>query len=151
MESELFGREKGAFTGAHAREIGRFELAHRGTLILDEVSELPLELQAKLLRVIQDGEFERLGSPRTIKVDVRLIALSNRDLKEEVRRRSFREDLYYRLNVFPITVPPLRERIDDVPLPVPVSPSTSTAASVGATCSTRKKTCLIASLSPMTS
>ncbi len=116
IESELFGREKGAFTGAHAREIGRFELAHRGTLILDEVSELPLELQAKLLRVIQDGEFERLGSPRTIKVDVRLIALSNRDLKDEVRKRSFREDLYYRLNVFPITVPPLRERIEDVPL-----------------------------------
>lgn len=115
IESELFGREKGAFTGASAQQIGRFELAHRGTIFLDEIGEMPLELQCKLLRVIQDGEFERLGSPRTIKVDVRIIAASNRDLQEEVRNRRFREDLFYRLNVFPITIPPLRERRDDVP------------------------------------
>ncbi len=100
IESELFGREKGAFTGAHARQMGRFELAHGGTIFLDEIGEMPLELQVKLLRVIQDGEFERLGSPRTIKVDVRIIAASNRNLEEEIKASRFREDLFYRLSVF---------------------------------------------------
>src|SRR5450759_5309242 len=116
IESELFGREKGAFTGADTRQVGRFEVAHGSTLCLDEVGELPLELQAKLLRVIQYNEFERLGSSQTIKVDVRIIATTNRDLEEEVRKGRFRQDLYYRLNVFPITVPPLRQRKDDIPL-----------------------------------
>jgi len=116
IESELFGREKGAFTGAHAKQVGRFELAHGGTLFLDEIGEMPLELQTKLLRVLQDGKFERLGSPQTIKVDVRVIAATSRDLKEEVRNRRFREDLFYRLNVFPISIPPLRMRRDDIPL-----------------------------------
>jgi|WetSurMetagenome_2_1015567.scaffolds.fasta_scaffold91378_2 formate hydrogenlyase transcriptional activator len=116
IESELFGREKGAFTGSDSRQIGRFELADKGTLILDEIAELPLEVQAKLLRVIQDGEFERLGSPKTIKVDVRIAALTSRDLKAELSKGRFRHDLYYRLNVFPITVPPLRERYEDIPL-----------------------------------
>ena len=116
IESELFGREKGAFTGANARQIGRFELADGGTMFLDEIGEMPLELQCKLLRVIQDGEFERLGSPRTIKVDVRIIAASNRNLEEEIRNGRFREDLFYRLNVFPITIPPLRQRKEDIPL-----------------------------------
>jgi len=116
VESELFGREKGAFTGSDARQIGRFELADGGTIFLDEIGEMPLELQGKLLRVIQDGEFERLGSPRTIKTDVRIIAATNRNLKEEIRNGKFREDLYYRLNVFPITVPPLRQRKEDIPL-----------------------------------
>jgi PAS domain S-box-containing protein len=116
IESELFGREKGAFTGAHARQMGRFELADGGTLFLDEIGEMPLELQAKLLRVIQDGEFERLGSPRTLKVNVRIIAASNRNLEEEIRSRRFREDLFYRLSVFPITIPPLRQRKEDIPL-----------------------------------
>ena len=116
IESELFGREKGAFTGAHARQMGRFELANGGTIFLDEIGEMPLELQCKLLRVIQDGEFERLGSPRTMKVDVRIIAASNRDLEEEIRNGTFREDLFYRLNVFPITIPPLRQRKEDIPL-----------------------------------
>jgi len=116
IESELFGHEKGAFTGAHARQLGRFEIADGATLFLDEIGELPLELQPKLLRVIQDGEFERLGSPRTIKVDVRVIAATNRHLEEEVRRGRFREDLWYRLNIFPITVPPLRERREDIVL-----------------------------------
>lgn len=115
IESELFGREKGAFTGAHARQAGRFEVADRGTIFLDEIGELPLELQAKLLRVLQDGEFERLGSPRTIKVNVRVIASTSRDLKQEVRNGRFREDLFYRLNTFPVTIPPLRKRIDDIP------------------------------------
>ena len=96
-------------------QIGRFELADKGTLILDEITELPHDLQAKLLRAIQDGEFERLGSPKTIKVDVRILALTGRDLKEEVSKGRFRQDLYYRLNVFPITMPPLRERNDDIP------------------------------------
>jgi len=116
IESELFGREKGAFTGADTRQIGRFELADNGTIFLDEIGEMPLELQSKLLKVIQDGEFERLGSPRTIKVDVRIIAASNRNLEEEIRKGRFREDLYYRLNVFPITMPPLRQRKEDIPL-----------------------------------
>ena len=110
VESELFGREKGAYTGAMTRQIGRFEVADRSTLFLDEVGELSLEVQAKLLRVLETGEFERLGSPKTIKVDVRLIAATNRDLLEEIKKGRFREDLYYRLNVFPIRVPPLRER-----------------------------------------
>jgi formate hydrogenlyase transcriptional activator len=118
IESELFGREKGAFTGADTRQIGRFEVAHGSTLCLDEIGELPLELQAKLLRVIQHNEFERLGSSHTIKVDVRIVATTNRDLEEEVRKGRFRQDLYYRLNVFPITVPPLRQRKDDIPLMV---------------------------------
>jgi len=116
MESELFGREKGAFTGADTRQIGRFEVANGSTLCLDEIGELPLELQAKLLRVIQHNEFERLGSSQTIKVDVRIVATTNRNLEEEVRQGRFRQDLYYRLNVFPITVPPLRQRKEDIPL-----------------------------------
>lgn len=116
IESELFGHEKGAFTGAHARQLGRFEIADGATLFLDEIGELPLELQPKLLRVLQDGEFERLGSGQTIKVDVRVIAATNRHLEEEVRKGRFREDLWYRLNIFPITMPPLRDRIEDIPL-----------------------------------
>ncbi len=116
IESELFGHEKGAFTGAHARQLGRFEVADGATLFLDEIGELPLALQPKLLRVLQDGEFERLGSSRTIKVDVRVIAATNRHLEEEVRKGHFREDLWYRLNIFPITVPPLRDRTVDIPL-----------------------------------
>ncbi|HXE98101.1 MAG TPA: sigma-54 dependent transcriptional regulator [Dongiaceae bacterium] len=116
VESELFGRERGAFTGSDARQIGRFELADGGTIFLDEIGEMPLELQCKLLRVIQDGEFERLGSPRTIKTDVRIIAATNRNLGEEVKNGKFREDLFYRINVFPITMPPLRLRKEDIPL-----------------------------------
>ena len=116
VESELFGRERGAYTGSDVRQIGRFELADGGTIFLDEIGEMPLDLQCKLLRVIQDGEFERLGSPRTIKVDVRIIAATNRNLGEEVKKGTFREDLFYRLNVFPITMPPLRQRKHDVPL-----------------------------------
>ncbi|PKN36670.1 MAG: Fis family transcriptional regulator [Deltaproteobacteria bacterium HGW-Deltaproteobacteria-2] len=118
IESELFGREKGAFTGADARRMGRFEVANGSTICLDEIGELPLELQGKLLRVIQHGEFERLGSSQTIKVDARIIATTNRNLEEEVRQGRFRQDLFYRLNVFPITVPPLRLRKDDIPLMV---------------------------------
>lgn len=114
IESELFGREKGAFTGSDARQIGRFELANGGTLFLDEISEMPLELQTKLLRVLQDGEFERLGNPKTIKVSVRLITATNRDLSQYVRERRFREDLFYRLNIFPLFVPALRERKEDI-------------------------------------
>jgi chemotaxis protein methyltransferase CheR len=116
IESELFGHEKGSFTGAHARQLGRFEVANGATLFLDEIGELPLELQPKLLRVIQDGEFERLGSSGTIKVDVRVIAATNRNLEEEARQGRFREDLWYRLSVFPITMPPLRERMEDIAL-----------------------------------
>jgi PAS domain S-box-containing protein len=115
VESELFGREKGAYTGALSRQVGRFEVADGSTIFLDEIGDLPLDVQVKLLRVLQDGEFERLGSPRTIKVNVRVIAATNRDLAEEVRQGRFREDLFYRLNVFPIRVPPLRERVEDVP------------------------------------
>jgi PAS domain S-box-containing protein len=115
IESELFGREKGAFTGALAREIGRFELAHKSTIFLDEIGELPSELQPKLLRVLQEGEFERLGSSKTIRVDVRIIAATNRNLDTLVKEGKFREDLFYRLNVFPIVVPPLRERREDIP------------------------------------
>jgi PAS domain S-box-containing protein len=116
VESELFGREKGAFTGALMRQIGRFDLADGSTIFLDELGELSLEVQAKLLRVLQEGQFERLGSPKTIKVNVRVIGATNRDLAEEVRSGGFRADLYYRLNVFPIRVPPLRDRPEDIPL-----------------------------------
>ena len=114
IESELFGRERGAFTGALSKQIGRFELADASTIFLDEIDTLPLELQAKLLRVLESGEFERLGSPRTVKVDVRIISATNRDLARLVSEGGFREDLYYRLNVFQITVPPLRERREDI-------------------------------------
>ncbi|WP_285574949.1 sigma-54 interaction domain-containing protein [Geothrix limicola] len=116
IESELFGREKGAFTGASAQQLGRFEMADKGTILLDEIGDLPFELQSKLLQVIQEGEFSRLGSSRTVKVDVRIIAATNRDLYEEIRLGRFREDLFYRLNIFPITLPPLRDRKEDIPL-----------------------------------
>jgi transcriptional regulator with GAF, ATPase, and Fis domain len=116
IESDLFGHEKGAFTGALERKIGRFELADGGSIFLDEIGELPVELQAKLLRILQEGEFERLGNPKTMKVNVRVIAATNRNLKMAIEKKEFREDLYYRLNVFPIVSPPLRERKEDIPL-----------------------------------
>jgi formate hydrogenlyase transcriptional activator len=116
LESELFGHEKGAFTGAIDRRIGRFELAHQGTIFLDEVEDIPLDLQSKLLRVLQEQEFERLGSSRTLRVDVRVVAATNANLEQMVEEKKFRSDLYYRLNVFPINVPPLRERPEDIPL-----------------------------------
>lgn len=116
LESELFGHEKGSFTGADARKLGKFELADKGTIFLDEIAEMDLSLQAKLLRVIQEGEIERVGGVKTVKIDVRIIAASNRDIEKAVEDRMFREDLFYRLNVFPIVIPPLRKRKDDVPL-----------------------------------
>jgi transcriptional regulator with GAF, ATPase, and Fis domain len=116
IESELFGHEKGSFTGAIAKRIGRFELADGGTIFLDEIGEIPLDVQVKLLRVLQEQEFERVGGQTPITVDVRVIAATNRDLLHEVAEKNFREDLYYRLNVFPLTTPPLRDRIDDIPL-----------------------------------
>ncbi|HEV2616393.1 MAG TPA: sigma 54-interacting transcriptional regulator [Candidatus Acidoferrales bacterium] len=116
LESELFGHEKGAFTGALTRRIGRFDLAHEGTLFLDEIGDIPLELQPKLLRVVQDQEFERLGSVQTVRVNTRLVAATSRDLSKMVEEGEFRSDLYYRLNVFPVRVPPLRERPEDIPL-----------------------------------
>jgi formate hydrogenlyase transcriptional activator len=116
IENELFGREKGAYTGALSSQMGRFEVAHKSTLFLDEISELTPELQVKLLRVLEEGKFERLGSTKTLTVDVRIITATNRDLSREVEKGNFREDLYYRLNVFPIPIPPLRERSEDIPL-----------------------------------
>jgi formate hydrogenlyase transcriptional activator len=116
IESELFGREKGAYTGALSRQVGRFEVAHGSTLFLDEVSELPLEVQAKLLRVLQEKQVQRLGSPKSVAVDVRIIAATNRDLEKAIHEKRFRDDLYYRLNVFPIRMPPLRDRPEDIPM-----------------------------------
>src|SRR5207253_10863357 len=116
LESELFGHERGAFTGAISQKVGRLELADQGTLFLDEVGGIPCDVQPKLLRALQEREFERLGSTRTKKVDVRLVAATNRDLEKMIEDREFRSDLYYRLNVFPIRIPPLRERPEDIPL-----------------------------------
>ena len=116
IETELFGHEKGAFTGALSRKVGRFELANGGTLFLDEIGEFPLDLQVRLLRVLEESEFERVGGTETIKVDVRIIAATNRNLRAEIQKGNFRKDLWYRLNIFPITSPPLRERAVDIPL-----------------------------------
>jgi transcriptional regulator with GAF, ATPase, and Fis domain len=116
LESELFGREKGAYTGAMERQVGRFELAHQSTLFLDEIGDLPADTQVKLLRVLEERQFERLGSPRAIRVDTRIIAATHRNLEKGITAGTFREDLFYRLNVFPIQVPPLRERVEDIPL-----------------------------------
>jgi transcriptional regulator with GAF, ATPase, and Fis domain len=116
IESELFGRERGAFTGALARQIGRFELADHSTIFLDEIGDLPAEVQVKLLRVLEERQIERLGSPKGIPVDVRIIAATHRDLEQRIGEGTFREDLFYRLNVFPIAVPPLRDRVEDIPL-----------------------------------
>ena len=116
IESELFGHEKGAFTGAIKQQIGRFELANKGTIFLDEIGELPIELQPKLLHVLQEGEFERIGNPKTIKTDIRIIAATNRNLEEDIQKNLFRKDLYYRLKVYPITIAPLRDRISDIPI-----------------------------------
>jgi PAS domain S-box-containing protein len=116
IESELFGHEKGAFTGAVQKQVGRFELAHNGTIFLDEIGEIPIELQSKLLRVIQEGEFERLGSSKTKKINVRIIAATNKNLEDQIKKKLFRKDLYYRLNVYPITIAPLRDRISDIPI-----------------------------------
>ena len=116
IESELFGREKGAYTGALSRQAGRFEVADKSTLFLDEIGDLPLEMQIKLLRVLQERQIERLGSSKPINVDMRIVAATNRDLEKGIAQGTFREDLYYRLNVFPIRVPPLRERTDDIPI-----------------------------------
>ena len=115
IESELFGRERGAYTGALTRQVGRFEAAHQSTLFLDEIGDLPMEVQVKLLRVLQERVIERLGSTQSIKMDVRIIAATNRNLEAAVRDKTFREDLFYRLNVFPVVVPPLRERVEDIP------------------------------------
>jgi transcriptional regulator with GAF, ATPase, and Fis domain len=116
MESELFGREKGAYTGAMERQAGRFELAHHSTIFLDEIGDLPVDTQVKLLRVLEERQFERLGSPRAIRVDTRIIAATHRNLEQGIAAGTFREDLFYRLNVFPILLPPLRERVEDIPL-----------------------------------
>src|SRR5439155_7954103 len=116
LESELFGHERGAFTGAVAQKIGRFEAANGGTIFLDEIGDIPLELQAKLLRVLQEQEFERLGSTHTHRVNVRVVAATNQDLATLVAEKLFRMDLYYRLNVFPVSLPPLRHRMDDIPM-----------------------------------
>lgn len=116
LESELFGHEKGSFTGADAKKLGKFELADRGTIFLDEVGDMDLTLQSKLLRALEESEIERIGGVKTVKVDVRIVAASNRDLEKAVEDKCFREDLYYRLNVFPIQIPPLRERREDIPL-----------------------------------
>jgi len=116
LESELFGHEKGAFTGADFRKLGKFELADRGTIFLDEIGEMDIALQAKILRVLQEGEIERVGGLKTIKIDVRVIAASNKDLEKAVSEKAFREDLFYRLSVFPVKIPPLRERTEDIPL-----------------------------------
>ncbi|HDL00880.1 MAG TPA: sigma-54-dependent Fis family transcriptional regulator, partial [candidate division Zixibacteria bacterium] len=116
LESELFGHEKGAFTGAHARRLGRFEQAHGGTLFLDEIGDMSPITQTKILRVLQEGEFERVGGEKTIKVDVRIIAATNKNLEEEVKKNNFRLDLFYRLSVVPVNVPPLRDRKEDIPL-----------------------------------
>ena len=134
LENELFGSEKGAFTGAHARKMGKFEIAHTGTIFLDEIGDMDVSLQAKLLRVLQQKNFERLGGTKTVDVDVRVIAATNMDLNDLIGGKRFREDLYYRLSVFPITIPPLRDRPDDIERAVGVISSRSTAA----TCASRR-------------